>query len=171
MLYAAFLLASAIALVAGLMVVLERNPVVSALDLAVCLVSVGAVYLMMDAYLLAAIQIFVYAGAVVVLILFVIMLLSLGEEERKAVRLRVQLYAAPILGLALLGIIGARLLASGEGGRYVPVSPLAEEVASGRPAEVGRALLITYLYPFEVTSILLLVSMVGALVLAKRRLT
>lgn len=167
MLVASFYVAAALALTAGIMVVLERNPVVSALDLAVCLVSVGGIYLMLDAYMLAAIQVFVYAGAVVVLILFVIMLLALGAEERQPVRLRVQLYAAPALVALLLGLSGSRLAAAGGFGS---ASPLPPDVAAERTKDVGRALLITYLYPFEVISILLLVSMVAALVLAKRKL-
>ena len=159
MLIAAFYLAAGLALTAGIMVVLERNPVVSALDLAVCLVSIGVIYLLLDAYMLAAIQIFVYAGAVVVLILFVIMLLALGAEERQPVRLRFQLYAAPLLGTTLLLLVGARLSAAGGFGAAAPLAP---EVAAERTKEVGRALLLAYLYPFEVVSILLLVSMVAA---------
>ena len=167
MLQLLFLLAAVVALSAGIMVVLEKNPVVSALDLAVSLVSVGAIYLMLDAYMLAAIQIFVYAGAVVVLFLFVIMLLSLGHEEQQAVKLRFQIYAAPVVAMVVLVALATRTHAAGP---FLPVPPLPDAIAAARPAAVGRALLIEYLYPFEVTSVLLLVSMVAALVLAKRKL-
>ena len=167
MLYLAFMVASIVALTAGIMVVVERNPVVSALDLAVCLISVGAIYLLMDAYMLAAIQVFVYAGAVVVLFLFVIMLLSLGLEEKAKIRLRLPLYLAPVAGGGLFALISRALLGSGP---YFALDPLPAEVAAERPQAVGRALLITYLYPFEVISVLLLVSMVGALVLSRRKL-
>ncbi len=168
MLFLAFISACVLALTAGLMVVLERNPVVSALDLALCLVSVGAIYLMLDAYMLAAIQVFVYAGAVVVLFLFVIMLLSLQREERQAMKLRVQLYAAPALGTLLFGVMTTRLL---EAGPFAAAAPLAPDVAAARPALIGQELLVTYLYPFEVVSVLLLVAIVAALVTARRRLS
>lgn len=167
MLTACFLVTSVVALAAAILVVTERSPVVSALDLAVCLVSIGGIYLMLDAYMLAAIQVFVYAGAVVVLFLFVIMLLSLGREEPQALKMRVQLYVAPVLAVILSGLIVLRLKAAGP---YPDLPALPADVAAARPADVGRMLLLGYLYPFEVASVLLLVSMVAALVVAKRRL-
>src|SRR5262245_42305371 len=138
MLTVCFLVTAVVALVAAMLVVTEKNPVVAALDLAVCLVSVGAIYLMMDAYTLAAIQVFVYAGAVVVLFLFVIMLLSLGREESQALKMRIQLYVAPVLAVILAAAIVARLRA---GGPYPDVPPLSAAAAASRPADVGRMLL------------------------------
>jgi NADH-quinone oxidoreductase subunit J len=167
MLTACIMVASVVALASGIMVAMEGNPVVAAMDLAVCLVSIGAIYLMMDAYTLAAIQVFVYAGAVVVLFLFVIMLLSLGKVEPQAVKARVQLWTAPVLAVILAALLASRLKAAGP---FADVPSLARDVAAARPADVGRTLLVPYLYPFEVASVLLLVAMVASLVIAKRRL-
>ncbi len=163
-----FLIASVLALTAAMLVVMERSPVVSALDLAICLVSIGGIYLMMDAALLAAIQIFVYAGAVVVLFLFVVMLLSLGTEERKKAKLHLQIYLAPLFGVGLLYAL-FRILYKGR--PFADTAPLEASAAASQSAEVGRDLLVTYLYPFEITSVLLLAAMVAAVVLSKRKLS
>ncbi|MFN7974037.1 MAG: NADH-quinone oxidoreductase subunit J [Acidobacteriota bacterium] len=168
MLLAAFYLMAIVALAAGLMVVLERNPVVSALDLAVCLVAVGIIYLMLDAYMLAAIQVFVYAGAVVVLFLFVIMLLSLGHEERRPAKLKVQVLVTPILLVMLFAGLYMALYAA-RPPQYA--ASLARDVAEGRTRDIGHAFLFTYLYPFELASVLLLVALVSSLVLARRKLS
>lgn len=151
----------AVASAAG--VVLRRNPIHSALFLVVHLATLAAFFLKMRAEFLATAQIIVYAGAIAVLFVFAIMVLIPGREETGPDPLRSQrLLAVPVAGLllVLLAVMLRSALFSGPG----PAAPVAGGVAS-----IGRALFTDYLFPFEVTSVLLLVALVGVMALAKRR--
>jgi NADH-quinone oxidoreductase subunit J len=151
----------AVASAAG--VVLRRNPIHSALFLVVHLATLAAFFLKMRAEFLATAQIIVYAGAIAVLFVFAIMVLIPGRDETGPDPLRSQrLLAVPVAGLllVLLAVMLRSTLFSGPG----PAAPVAGGVAS-----IGRALFTDYLFPFEVTSILLLVALVGVMALAKRR--
>jgi NADH-quinone oxidoreductase subunit J len=151
----------AVASAAG--VVLRRNPIHSALFLVVHLATLAAFFLKMRAEFLATAQIIVYAGAIAVLFVFAIMVLIPGRDETGPDPLRSQrLLAVPVAGLllVLLAVMLRSALFSGPG----PAAPVAGGVAS-----IGRALFTDYLFPFEVTSILLLVALVGVMALAKRR--
>ncbi|MGH7392669.1 MAG: NADH-quinone oxidoreductase subunit J family protein [Candidatus Rokuibacteriota bacterium] len=156
----AFLLVAGVAVGAALGLVLKRNAIHGALFLVLNLGSVAAAYLMLGFEFLAFAQIIVYAGAIMVLFVFAIMVLIPGKEETGPdPRRRWRLLAAP-LGLALLVELGLVLAARS-------ASP-----APGRAPgfETGMIALFTdYLFPFELTSVLLLAAMVGVLVLAKRR--
>ena len=156
-------------LVAGLGMVISKNPVRSALCLVVVLFSVALLFLTLNAAFIAAIQIIVYAGAIMVLFLFVIMLLNLGGGEREVDRLGTpQVLASAAAGVLVITILAAVIAA-------IPVLPEHKMLAAGMmgPREIGLALYSAdnpWLYPFEVVSILLLVAAVGAIMLAKKRI-
>jgi len=159
----AFLVIAGIAVAAALGLVLRRNAIHGALFLVMNLGCVAALYLMLGAEFLAAAQIIVYAGAIMVLFVFAIMVLIPGKEEtgpdpRKAWRL----LAAPLGGALLLELV--LLVASRT------AAPAATgATASGSVATIGRLLFTDYLLPFELTSVLLLAAMVGVLLLARSR--
>jgi len=182
-----FYILAVLAVLSALLCIVQRNPVASALWLVSTMFSLAAIYVLLNAQFIAVIQVLVYAGAVMVLFLFVIMLLNLGREgsdlRGKPVRL-----VALVVGLALLGELAllARLtpgsLAGMQGslpGAGTPLGAFAAAqavLARGDSASVGvvgtiaEPLFRTYLVPFEITSILLLAAAVGAVVLAKRKL-
>jgi len=150
---------SALAMVLNL-----RNTVASAMSLVITMVTLGAIYLLLEAFLVAALQIMVYAGAIVVLFVFVVMLLNLRQDDFPPPRQRL----AKALGVLLVVFATLQLLA-------VLPAALPDEVAAlpegfGGYRDVGIALFTRYLLPFEATSLLLLSALVGAVVLAKRRL-
>jgi NADH-quinone oxidoreductase subunit J len=161
---ALFYLFGGVALVSALGMVLNvRNTVASAMSLVITMVALAAVFLLLDAYLVAVIQIMVYAGAIVVLFLFVVMLLNLRSDAFPAPRSVLwKLVGVAATGALLVAFV--RFLP----GRIPPPAELAPGFGGYR--EVGRALFTTWVLPFEVTSYLLLAAIVGAVVLAKRRL-
>jgi NADH-quinone oxidoreductase subunit J len=152
----------AVASAAG--VVLRRNPIHSALFLVVHLATLAAFFLKMRAEFLATAQVIVYAGAIAVLFVFAIMVLIPGREETGPDPLRSQrLLAVPVAGLLLVLLavmLRSTLFSGAEPATAVP----------GGVTTIGRALFTDYLFPFEVTSVLLLVALVGVIALAKRRL-
>ena len=159
---------AAIAIVFSLVVVLHKNPVVSALSLVLTFFSLAVMYVLLDAPFMAALQVIVYAGAIMVLFLFVIMLLNLGHDYRRDLKGG----AFAILSFGVIGLIaglvaqqlGASGAVSGPGAAAIDAA-IAERGALGAIAD---PLYTTYVVPFEITGILLLVAIVGALVLAKR---
>ncbi|HLB55347.1 MAG TPA: NADH-quinone oxidoreductase subunit J [Gemmatimonadales bacterium] len=179
-----YLLAGA-ALVSALLCIGQRNPVASALWLVSTMFALAAIYVLLNAQFIAAIQVLVYAGAVMVLFLFVIMLLHVGREATD-IRGPGWRIAAVVIGVLLLGELyllsrvtpgGLAVLSGSAGaagspleafpaGRAGQLAPAAEGVVGA----IARPLFQTYLVPFEITSILLLAAAVGAVVLAKRKL-
>jgi NADH-quinone oxidoreductase subunit J len=144
-------------------VVLRRNPIHSALVLVAHLTTLAALFLKMRAEFLAAAQVIVYAGAIAVLFVFAIMVLIPGKEETGPDPLRSQrLLAVPVAGLLL--VLLAVMLRSALFKSDAPAAAV-----PGGVAAIGRALFTDYLFPFEVTSVLLLVALVGVMALAKRR--
>ncbi len=164
-----FILFGAIAIIAALGVISLRNPVHSALCLAVVFISLAALYVLLNAPFIAVAQVMVYAGAILILFLFVIMLLS-PEMERGIGALKNQRWLAGLFGLALVVEIAAvvgRAALPGTLGAYTP-----ERIAQlGDTQAVGASLFTDFLLPFEITSLLLLVAVVGVIVLAKTRKT
>ncbi len=144
--------------------VTRKNPVTSALYLVFNFFIIAVLYLFLRAQFIAIIQITVYAGAIMVLFLFVIMLLNLGEDKLLKWRLNSTRTIASLLGLALLGeiIYYVTNFTSASG-----ISPKAESM--GTVEAIGKVLFRSYLFPFEITSILLLAAIVGAIFLAKRK--
>ncbi|AVA26603.1 MULTISPECIES: NADH-quinone oxidoreductase subunit J [unclassified Rhizobium] len=158
-----FLLFATVSVIAALMVVVARNPVHSALALMACFLQVSAIFVLLGAPLLAAIQIFVYVGAIMVLFLFVIMMI----DVREAVLQRF-LPGGNLPALVLLVLLGVEMLV------LVLRSPrfLATEPVVARGGDEIRQLSTTlfsdYLLPFEVASVILLAALIGAIVLARK---
>jgi NADH-quinone oxidoreductase subunit J len=158
---------AAIAIVASLLVIGQRNPIYSVLLLIASFGALSGLYVLLDAPFVAVIQIIVYAGAIMVLFLFVVMLLNAPHEETDYdVRVHPLLRAAPlrfgvVLALGLFGELGWALTKGRESGAFPGGS-----VSSVR--SIGRLLFTDYAFAFEVTSVLILVAMVGAVVLARR---
>lgn len=222
-----FLIVAAIALATALLVVLNANPVRSALFLVVNLFCIAGLYLLLNAYFLSAVQVIVYTGAIMVLFLFVIMLLNLGTPDRSVNKLKVQAPLAVVAGLLMAGTLIWVVLTGTKpvvppapreavavaaprgntGGRTPPkrevseaelaqrqaqVADLAKTRADalagkplrmdgpepmvggyplGTPHGIGKTLYdpkLPWLFPFEVTSVLLLIAVVGSVVLARR---
>ena len=161
---AAFVVLALLAVVSAVLVVWHRNPMVSALALAFNLVAIAGLYMVMDAQFLALLQVIVYAGAIMVLILFVIMLLNLRQELRGRDSGMMQRLLGPALAV-LLAMLLVRVLWRSVISGFAPSTP-----EFGTVASVGRELFGTFFYPFEAISLLLVAAMVGAVLLAKRRL-
>jgi len=158
-----FILLAAIALGAAMGMVLSQNAVHSALFLILNMATLAVFYILLNAPFIAMVQVAVYAGAIMVLFLFVIMLL--GAEQLRGVggtRGRWQLPLAALLGLGLVVAFGAAVLS----GNPAP-GGVAEAIDAG-PVAVGLKLFEAYVFPFEVTSILLLVAMIGVVALRAR---
>ena len=141
----------------------SRNPVTSAMFLVLTIVSMAGLFVLLHAFFLAAVQVLVYAGAVMVLFLFVIMLLDLKEEERRKVK-KLGLIAGLIAIGSIFGIFVRSVLAT-QPGKDLP-APTAE----GATIPLGKLLFTNYLLPFEIVSLLLLVAMVGVILLSKKDL-
>lgn len=161
--FALFMLVAAAAILTALVVLLHRNPVIGAFFLVSNLVCLAILYLLLDAQFLSAIQVIVYAGAIMVLILFVIMLLNLRHETATVKVGGLQKAAA---GLVALGFLA--LVARAVGTITTPVQTV--PASFGTAESVGRVLFRDFFYPFEIISLVILVAMAGAIVLAKKRL-
>jgi len=152
----------------SLAVVTSRNPVTSAVFLVVDLFCLAGLYAMMEAHFIAAIQVLVYAGAIVVLFMFVIMLLNLepGHRDRRFL-------SAPEIFVLLMTVVGflviGVMLALGEPtGISSDMTPEKIEAAGGNTYAVGMVLFTKYLWPFELASILILLAIVASVVIAKK---
>jgi NADH-quinone oxidoreductase subunit J len=164
-----FYLFAGVAVVASLLVIAQRNPIYSVLFLIASFGALSGLYVLLEAPFVAMIQIIVYAGAIMVLFLFVVMLLNAPqedtEEDLERGRLpapgRVRAFGA-LLALALVGQLIWVLMASPR----TPAAVAGEAVSS--VGAIGRVLFTEYAFPFEVTSVLILVALVGAVVLARR---
>ena len=143
----------------------SRNPVTSAMFLVLTIVSLAGLFTLLHAYFLAAVQILVYAGAVMVLFLFVIMLLDLKEEGRRKIK-QFGLIAGGVAVAGVFGIIFKTLALTTPG----LGAGLAQPTLEGLTKPLGEALFKHYLLPFEILSILLLVAMVGVILLSKKDL-
>ena len=153
-------------LLCGVLVVanpFSRNAVTSAMFLVLTIVSMAGLFVLLHAFFLAAVQILVYAGAVMVLFLFVIMLLDLKVEERRKIKL-FGLVAALVSVGAIVTIFVKSILSA------APGANAPAPVLEGETAALGKLLFTQYLLPFEVVSVLLLVAMVGVILLSKKDL-
>ncbi len=163
---AIFLMASALSIAASILVIIQRNPIASVMYLLTSFVSQVILFIMLNAAFLAMLQIIVYAGAILVLFLFVIMLLNLRREDfGKDIRLRFKPLAIAFAVVLLFETTVA-----------ISSSAMLERAQAQLPPDfgsvqaVGMELFTKYLYPFELTSILLIVAVLGAVVMAKKRL-
>jgi NADH-quinone oxidoreductase subunit J len=159
----AFAIVALLAVGSALGLVLRKNPIHGALFLIVNLGCVAVFYLMLGAEFLAAAQVIVYAGAIMVLFVFAIMVLIPGKEETGPdPRRRLRLWALPVGALLFLQVVAWPLLSR-------RTAPTGAPPAMGGVEAIGRLLFTDYLFPFELTSVLLLAAMVGVLLLARRR--
>ena len=158
-----FLAFATIAVVCAVSLVVQTHPISSALSLIGVMGSLAVLYLLLGAEFIAMAQLIVYAGAVMVLFVFVIMLLNAGEEQKRGRSLAVQLLGVPgFFGLlALLTYAILRLFPNAANVHFGGFT-------NGKAEDVGRALFTRYLLPFEVTSVLILIAIMGAVVLARR---
>ena len=151
-------------LVSALVVVVAKNPITSALALIVTFFVLAGYYVLLSAQFLAAVQILVYAGAIMVLFLFVIMLLNLQKLPGMF-----PVKAAPVvLGIVVGGVLFVLAIHALTSGQVAASGPAEIDVDMGSVANLGSKLFTTYLLPFEIASILLLSAIVGAVVLTKR---
>lgn len=161
-----FFLFFAIAAVASsVAMILQRNPIYCVLLLIMVMISIAGLYLMLDAQFVAIIQIVVYAGAIMVLFLFVIMLLNLSREEGGVFRIQKPL--AVILA-ALLFLPVAAMIMSYAGGGTTPQADGGGGAGFGEVEQIGTLLFTKYLLPVEIAAVLLLIAIVGAVVLTRK---
>jgi len=159
-----------IAMAGGLLCITRKNPVGSALWLVVTLFALAAMYVLLDAQFIAALQVLVYAGAIMVLFLFVIMLLNLGRPGPSDIKGPVGVGIAALLAGTLLLQLRVLGEAAPPDAIQLPAGTMATLQQQGMVAAVAGPLFDAYLIPFEITSLLLLAAIVGAVVLAKRKL-
>ena len=149
-------------------VVFNRNPVHCALLLIGVLLAISGLFILLSASFLAALQVLVYAGAIMVLFLFVLMLLGAKGETNLLTKGAAKGFGILFALLAFVEVLWVLLSHSGEEVAAIPgMAPITE--GFGSPASIGRVLYTEWLFPFEITSILLLVAVIGAVVLAKRK--
>jgi NADH-quinone oxidoreductase subunit J len=157
---AVFLVLAAVTVAGALSLILQRHPIHSALSLIVVMVALAGLYLLQGAEFVAAVQIIVYAGAIMVLFIFVIMLLNAGEEERSNVSRMARFVGVP-LGVVFLAEVAYWI---GRATSHLGSAPL---VATST-RDLSTLLFREYVFPFELTSFLILIALLGALVLARR---
>lgn len=160
-----FLVLAGISVLLGLGVVVLNNPVRSALCLVVNFFVLALLYFGLKAQLLGITQIMVYAGAIMVLFLFVIMLLNLGGHVSKKEKLDVKPAIGGVLGVAMFGLLVPQIAMP-----FANVTTPAAHDGFGTPQAIGKSLWTLYAWPLEITSILLVLGIVGAVLLAKRRI-
>ena len=159
-----FYVFAALTLLCGVFVIanpFSRSPVTSAMFLVLAIISMSGLFLLLHAFFLAAVQILVYAGAVMVLFLFVIMLLDLKEEARRKIN-----FFGFIAGLVSVGIVVSVFVKSLASVKAASDNPKLE----GDTISLGHLLFTQYTLPFEIVSVLLLVAMVGVILLSKKKL-
>ena len=157
-----FLVLGALTVASALTVIIHRNPIYSALGLVSTLFLLAVLFLGLDAQMVAVLQIIVYAGAIVVLFLFVIMLLNLQVEERSS-------SAPPLIGAAVLGGLAMGGLVILAIVRTPLGPPVPVHAGFGGTEALSERLFTVYMLPFELTSLLLLVAIVGAVVVGRKR--
>ncbi len=157
---AIFLVLAAVAVSGAVSLILQRHPIHSALSLIVVMVALAGLYLLLGAEFVAAVQIIVYGGAIMVLFVFVIMLLNAGEEERTNFS-RLAAYAGVPMAVAVAGLIAAAIARSS-----LPPAQATTTLTSTK--SLSMLLFQDFVYPFELTSFLILVAILGAIVLAQR---
>lgn len=157
-----FIVLGVLGIASGLVTITSKNPVVSAMALVFHFFMLAGLYLNMHAQFLAVLQVLVYAGAIMVLVIFVIMLLNLGDEEKLKEKLSIKTFIAVLFGLVLLiQFVVLFLTTSGNSGL--------KQSNIGSVEMIGNELFSNYLFPFEAISLLLLAAIIGSVILAKRK--
>lgn len=161
-----FYVLGTVAVASAILVVTRRSAVLSALSLVLNFICLAGLYLTLNAQFIAVIQIIVYAGAIMVLFVFVIMLLNLGDERRLADGLTPRKFVGVALATTLLLEIVYIIL---NGLTPMPEKQLERAISVGTIDAIGKQLFTTFLFPFEITSLLLTAAIIGAVLLAKRK--
>ena len=162
-----FIIVAAVAVISSILVITCKNPINSALSLVMTFFCLATFYVMLDAPFMAAIQVIVYAGAIMVLIVFVIMLLNIRTETGRKTNHAV--FAGSVIGLFILFQTCYFLFRSSlTGNKGLMDTALVEKV--GHVELIGKALYTDFLLPFEITSLLLMVAIIGAVILSKRKI-
>ena len=158
-----FLALAALAVICGISMVLQRHPIASALSLVGVMATLAALYLLLGGEFIAAAQLVVYSGAIMVLFVFVIMLLNAGSETKPVVRPMAKWLGAPALLVffGLMAYVVDKLTPPSDGVTFGAFQ-------GGGAREIGQSLFTVYLLPFEVTSVLILIAILGAIVLARK---
>lgn len=159
-----FFIFALIAVVSAVAVISVRNPVHSAFFLIISLLQVAAIFILLRSPFLAAVQVFIYVGAVMVLFLFAVMVLDVGKESFNE-HLHHQSIPAAVTVMALLGVVGFLIFT---GKITAPLGQYNEAALAKNTEVIGKVLFTQYIFPFEVVSLLLLVALVGAIVLVMR---
>jgi NADH-quinone oxidoreductase subunit J len=166
--WAVFIITAVTALFAAVMVITRRNPISAAMFLVLNFLCIAILYLLLRFQFIAIIQVMIYAGAIMMLVVFVIMLLNVEEEER---RRTIAASLPAVIGVIFVLMLCAQLIA-GVGVQKIPGTHgafTAERLAQvGDVKAVAQALFTTYLFPFEIASIILLVGIIGAVILSKK---
>jgi len=152
----------ALSVLSAFLVITRKNPIISAVWLVACMCSLAVIYVLLEAFFLAAVQVIVYAGAVLMLFVFVIMLLNL----RTGIIGQMRNLGLKFLGLILVVFLLNQLRVAVKGASLLFESPAEVQANFGEAASMGQLLFSEYVYPLEIVAILLLVAIVGALVLA-----
>ncbi|HVZ38373.1 MAG TPA: NADH-quinone oxidoreductase subunit J [Candidatus Kapabacteria bacterium] len=162
-----FVVLGLLAVVSALMVVSRKSPIAATMFLVMHFMALGGLYLLLHAQFMAVVQVLVYAGAIMVLVVFVIMLLNLGDEQS----LSEKVTKRETSGIALSMLLGGALIfAVTRAVRPHASDAAAAALNNGTIESVGKALFTTYVFPFEMISLVLLAAAVGAVVLTKRHL-
>ena len=159
-----FLIFAVIAIASAVGVVTFRNPVHSALSLIICFLQVAALFILLRSPFLAVMQVFIYVGAVVVLFLFAVLILNLGREQMKE---RI-FHGSPLVLVVIVGFVLEVGYLIFKGRLAAPIGPYTEQALALDTEVIGTLLFTKYLFPFEVVSLLLLVALVGAVILAMK---
>jgi NADH-quinone oxidoreductase subunit J len=157
---------SAAAVATAIIMITRRNPIKSVLFLVVNFFCISAIYLLLRAQFIAIINVIVYAGAIMVLFLFVIMLLNLQDESKLTENVTYKKITAVLLAILLFSIFAVTTY-FGFFNKYIAVNPAAEQL--GTIQNIGKELYTAYSFPFEVVSFILVAAIVGAIVLAKKK--
>ncbi|MDI6803159.1 MAG: NADH-quinone oxidoreductase subunit J [Bacteroidota bacterium] len=162
-----FFILAATSIISAILVITRRSPIVSVVYLVFNFIMLAIIYLTLHAQFIAVIQVIVYAGAIMVLFLFVVLLLNLGKEEMLTEKITYKKRIA--IGLAVVMLVQIIIGLTTSFGEYPNrLSPLATQI--GTVEHIGKVLFTDYLLPFEIASILLLAAIIGAVVLAKKRI-
>jgi NADH-quinone oxidoreductase subunit J len=169
MVWVLFFALAFLAVVSALVMVLHKNPVYSAVFLILTFFALAGLYYLLEAPFLSIVQVIVYAGAIMVLFLFVIMLLQLREEMRLPVNKRFQIFFSAVFMVIMLVQLLLLVLAAGPL-LSTTVMHASDAPVLGRVEALGLTLFTDYIYPFEIASLLLLVGIIGAILLGRKKL-
>jgi NADH-quinone oxidoreductase subunit J len=156
-----------VTIITSLLVITRKNPIHSALFLVMTFLGVAVLYLLLQSQFIAIVQAIVYAGAIVMLIVFVLMLLDLEEELRSGLKLLYSKVIGGVLAVVFFFAIAYAVSATGPTGKMGPTTPAQ---MSANVKSVGEMLLTRYLFPFEIATILLVAAVIGAVVLSKKKI-